>query len=70
MLTSIQCITSSSAISRKTLQSSKHVFDNVDALYLHLNIEQYETTREDKIVKQLELLKTELGPMEKVSIFI
>lgn len=52
---------------KKDLEEIKQL---VSKLYLHLNIEQYETTREDKIVKQLELLKTELGPMEKVSFFI
>ena len=38
----------------------------VSKLYLHLNIEQYETDRVEKINKQLEQLKIELEPMEKV----
>jgi calcium uniporter protein, mitochondrial len=33
---------------------------------LHLNIEQYEQEKEAKILKQLEQLKVELEPMEKV----
>ena len=40
----------------------------VSKLYLHLNVEQFETNREEKIAKELELLKIELAPMEKVSL--
>jgi hypothetical protein len=39
----------------------------VSKLYLHLNIEYYEKNREQEIVKELELLKTELEPMEQVN---
>lgn len=37
----------------------------VSKLYLHLNIQHYEADREEKILKQIESLKSELEPMEK-----
>ena len=40
----------------------------VSKLYLHLNVEQFESEREEKILKKLELIKSELEPMEKVII--
>ncbi len=42
----------------------------VSKLYIHLNVEQFENEREQKIVKELELIKSELVPMEKVSFAI
>ena len=38
----------------------------VSKLYLHLNVEQFEDKREQEIVKELELLKMELHPLEQV----
>lgn len=38
----------------------------VSKLYLHLNIEQYEIEREQTILKQLETLRSEMEPLEKV----
>lgn len=49
--------------SKKELEQLRQI---VSKLYLHLNVEQYELEKEQKILKQLELLKTELEPMEKV----
>lgn len=37
----------------------------VSKLYLHLNVEQFETKREQEIVTELENLKDEIQPMEK-----
>jgi len=37
----------------------------VSKLYLHLNVEHFEMKREHEILKELEVLKTELQPMEK-----
>lgn len=35
-------------------------------MYLHLNIEQYQSEQQQSILKQLEALKSEIEPMEKV----
>ena len=51
------------AQSKKDLEEIRKL---VSKLYLHLNIEQYDTQKEEKILKDLELLKLELEPMEKV----
>jgi len=37
----------------------------VSKLYLHLNVEQFEDKREQEILKELEVLKNELEPLEK-----
>ena len=58
-------IESAEAQSKKDLDEIRQL---VSKLYLHLNIEQYEIQKEEKILKDLELLKIELEPMEKVSI--
>ena len=42
----------------------------VAKLYLHLNIEQFEAKREQEIIRQLELLKNELQPMEHVKEYL
>jgi hypothetical protein len=38
----------------------------VAKLYLQLNVEHYEIEQEQKLLKQLELLQTEIQPMEKL----
>ena len=48
---------------RKEIDEIKQL---VSKLYLQLNVEHYEIEQEQKILKQLETLKTELEPMEKV----
>ena len=53
--------------SKKDLEELKQL---VSKLYLHLNVEQFETDREEKIAKELELLKIELAPMEKASLIV
>ena len=57
-------ITSAEAQSRKDLEEIRQL---VSRLYLHLNIEQYDIEKEEKILKDLETLKIELEPLEKVN---
>ena len=56
-------INSVEAKSKKDLEEIRQI---VSKLYLHLNIEQYEIDKEEKILKDLETLKIELEPLEKV----
>jgi hypothetical protein len=51
------------------LQAKKEIEDIkqlVSKLYLQLNVEHYEIEEEQKLLKKLELLQTEIAPMEKV----
>jgi hypothetical protein len=52
-------------------ESSKKELDDIkemiSKLYLNLNVEHYEKEREQKLLRQLEAIKLELEPMEKVS---
>ena len=47
-------------------QDLEQVRQLVSKLYLHLNITQYEAEKEAKIQSQIEQLKSELAPLEKV----
>ena len=55
-------------LNNKAKNDLEEVKKLVSKLYLHLNVEQFESEREDKLIKQLELIKNELEPMEKVLI--
>jgi hypothetical protein len=50
----------------RTKNDLEEIRQLVSKLYLHLNVEQFESEREEKILKKLELLKSELEPLEKV----
>lgn len=52
-------------LNNKAKNDLEEVKKLVSKLYLHLNVEQFESEREDKLIKQLELIKNELEPMEK-----
>ncbi len=56
-------INSVEAKSKKDLEEIRQL---VSKLYLRLNIEQYDIEKEEKILKDLETLKIELEPLEKV----
>ena len=60
-------IDSAEAQSKKDLEDIRQL---VSKLYLHLNIEQYEIEKEEQILKDLELLRLELEPLEKVGLQI
>ena len=49
--------------SQKDLEQIRQL---VSRLHLHLNVQQYELEQEQTILKQLELLKSEIEPMERV----
>lgn len=49
--------------SQKDLEQIRQL---VSRLHLHLNVQQYELEQEQNILKQLEQLKSEIEPMEKV----
>jgi hypothetical protein len=54
------------SIEAKSKQDLEEIRELVSKLYLHLNVEQFETEKEEKILKDLEMLRIELEPMEKV----
>ncbi|CAF0956709.1 unnamed protein product [Brachionus calyciflorus] len=47
-------------------QELEQIRQLVSKLYLHLNMEQYEAEKEQKILTEMEKLKVELAPMEKL----
>ena len=53
--------------SRNELEEIKRI---VSKLYLHLNVEHFEAKREQQIIRELEILKTDIEPMEKVNLNI
>ena len=54
------------SIEAKSKKDLEEIRQLVSKLYLHLNVELFEIEKEEKILKDLEMLKIELEPMEKV----
>jgi hypothetical protein len=57
----------SSSLELNAKKELDRIKDLVSKLYLQLNVEHYEQEQEHKILRQLEMLKSEIQPLEKVT---